>query len=93
MFWAINKITKKRLNSIEITFSENFMHNEEWYADPLEIEYCPKDIDREQVVVKYRKESKEIINNKIKYTNKTRTIIDLYRDNKAFLADKIRKVN
>lgn len=36
---------------------------------------------------------KEIISDKIKYTNKIRTIIDLYRDNKAFLADKIRKVN
>lgn len=62
MFWAINKNTKKRVNSLTKEFSTEFIKEEDWYADPTQIEECPNNISITEIPAVYRKHSKEIIN-------------------------------
>ena len=70
MFWAIDKTTGVRVNSIAVEFSVDFMKTENWYADPIEIEYCPPNVNIHTIPIIYRKESKDIINNKGTIFNK-----------------------
>ena len=56
MFFAINSETNEKVNSITIEQnpSYNFIEEDIWYADPDEIESCPKEIDIEKIIVKFR---------------------------------------
>lgn len=62
-FTAINKTTNEPVNAIAAEFDENFMKNEEWYADPNLIDSVPEGIDIYKIDTKYRKGTDEIINN------------------------------
>ena len=64
MFWAINRITNERVNSIAADFSDKFFKEEEWLADPLMIKYCSPTVDITKITVGFRKESKKIISDK-----------------------------
>jgi len=63
-FYAIHKITQARVNALAVEFSEEFFKVEEWFADPLDIEACPKEIDITKIESRYRRLSKEIISYK-----------------------------
>lgn len=62
MFFAISKDTGKKVNSltIEEDASYNFLKNEIFFADPDEIESCPKKIDINKIEVKFREGSSAI---------------------------------
>lgn len=64
MFWAINKNTEEKVNSLQLTNNTSyiFIEDEIWYADPDEIEYCPKEIDIKTIPVKFKKGKDNIIN-------------------------------
>lgn len=69
MFWAINKKTREKINSLTIqdNLSYQFLEQEEWYADPDEIENCSKDIDITKITVFFRKDSTKISKNGIRF--------------------------
>jgi len=62
MFFAINKDTKEKVNSltVENNPSYEFIREDIWYADPDEIESCPKEIDIEKIKVRFREGSNAI---------------------------------
>jgi hypothetical protein len=64
MFFAINQQTNEKVNSltIETNPSYKFIEEEIWYADPDEIESCPKEIDIDKIQVLFRKGHVDIIN-------------------------------
>jgi hypothetical protein len=64
MFFAINKTTGEKVNSltIEINPSYQFLENEVWYADPDEIESYPPNIDISTIEVVFKKGKTDIIN-------------------------------
>lgn len=63
MFYAVNAITNERLSSItlEDNSSHPFPHEEKWYAEPNEIESCPKEIDIQKIQVRFREGSTDNI--------------------------------
>ncbi len=64
MFFAINHITKEKVNSITIEQnpSYNLIEEDTWFADPDEIDRCPTHIDITKIIVKFRQGSNDIIN-------------------------------
>lgn len=64
MFYAINSNTLEKVNSLAIEFDSSYLlkDDEVWYADPNNIESCPKDIDINKIVVKFRRGCEEKIN-------------------------------
>lgn len=64
MFYAINSKTGEKVNSltIESNPSYQFIDEEIWYADPDEIENCPKEIDINKIEVIFRQGAMDVIN-------------------------------
>lgn len=64
MFFAINSITKEKVNSLSIENDPTYSlaSEETWYADPDEISSCPDEIDIEKIEVKFRDGATDIIN-------------------------------
>jgi len=64
MFFAINKKTKEKVNSltIEENPSYQFIKEDIWYADPDEIESCPDEIIINEIEVRFRDGSQDNIN-------------------------------
>lgn len=64
MFYALSKSTGKKLNSltIEENASYNFLKDETFYADPDEIESCPKEININKIDVKFREGKEDVVN-------------------------------
>ncbi len=64
MFFAINSKTNEKVNSliIEQNPSYQFIQKEMWFADPDEIDFCPKEIDITRVEVRFREGKTNIIN-------------------------------
>lgn len=64
MFFAINSKTKEKVNSLtlESNASYEFIKDDTWYADPDEIEFCPKTIDVNKIDVCFREGKVNIIN-------------------------------
>lgn len=62
MFYAIDKSTKQKVNSLTIEEdpSYNFLKEEGFYADPDEIESFPKEIDINKINVNFRSGSSAI---------------------------------
>jgi len=56
MFFAINKDTKEKINSLTIENNPSYQFIEEdiWYADADEIESCPNEIDINNIKVRFR---------------------------------------
>jgi len=56
MFFAINKNTKEKINSIylEQNSSYQFIKEDEWYADPDYIETLPENIEINKIKVRFR---------------------------------------
>ena len=54
MFFAVNSKTKEKIHSIilESDPSYQFIKEEKWFADPDEIESCPKNINIETIEVR-----------------------------------------
>lgn len=71
MFYAINSKTKRRVDSVslEIDGSYQFIYEDIWYADPLEIASYNKEKikDISKIKVKYRKGSTKINENGTKF--------------------------
>ena len=69
MFNAINKITGGRVNSLtlEQDSSYQFIDEEIWYADPNEIEDCPKELNITKIKVLFRKGHRTINFNGTEY--------------------------
>jgi len=64
MFFAISKNNGEKLNSltIEENASYNFLKEESFYADPDEIESCPKEMDLTKIEVKFREGKTDVVN-------------------------------
>lgn len=64
MFFAINSNTNEKVNSltIENNPSYNFIDEDIWFADPDEIESCPKEIDIIKIKVRFRTGKIDVIN-------------------------------
>lgn len=64
MFFAINSKTNEKVNSItlESNPSYQFIKEDIWFADSDEIEDCPKGIDINKIIVKFREGARDIIN-------------------------------
>ena len=62
MFWAINSETKERINSISVLENPSYelIEEQKWYADPDEISFCPKNINVDEIEVKFRKGSNRV---------------------------------
>jgi hypothetical protein len=62
MFFAINSKTNEKVNSlsVELNPSYQFIQEEEWFADVDEIESCPKEIDINKIIVRFRKGAEAI---------------------------------
>lgn len=62
MFYAINSKTTEKVNSltVEENPSYEFIKEDTWYADADEIESCPKEINIEEIVVRFREGSTAI---------------------------------
>ena len=62
MFFAINPKTNEKVNSltIEENPSYQFIKEDTWYADPDEIESCPKEINIKKINVNFREGSSAI---------------------------------
>jgi len=64
MFWAINRNTNKKINSLQLEDNSSYLEPEQeiWYADPDEIESCPPNININSIQVNYRKGKIGVIN-------------------------------
>jgi len=64
MFFAVNSKTSEKVNSITIENnpSYQFIKEEVWYADPDEIENCPKEKDIKKIEVRFRIGAIDVVN-------------------------------